>query len=90
MHTCAYTAGVPYEWNPKKAAGNLRKHGIDFADAATIFEDDNPEKRRWITIGVDALARILVVVYTWREANICIISARYATASERGEYEKGL
>ena len=52
MHRCAYTAIVSYEWDPRKAAGNLRKHDVDFADAATVFEDelavtiddDNPEQ----------------------------------------------
>ena len=40
MHRCAYTTIVSYEWDPKKAVGNLRKHDIDFADAATVFEDE--------------------------------------------------
>ena len=65
---------VGYEWDAKKAASNLRKHGIDFADAATVFEDESaltvddedPEEKRLATIGMDALARVLVVVYTWR------------------------
>ncbi len=95
MHTLA---DVGYEWDPKKAASNLRKHGIDFADAATLFEDesaltvddDDPEEKRFITIGMDALARVLVVVYTWRRENIRIISARNATPSERRAYEEGL
>ena len=95
MHTLAI---VGYEWDPKKAASNLRKHGIDFADAATVFEDesavtvddDDPEEKRFATIGMDALARVLVVVYTWRRENIRIISARNATPSERGAYEEGL
>src|SRR5438552_4631490 len=78
VHRCAYTAIVSYEWDPKKAASNLRKHDIDFADAVTAFEDelaltiddDDPNERRFVTIGMDALARILVVVYTWRADNI--------------------
>ncbi|WP_225913958.1 BrnT family toxin [Leptolyngbya ohadii] len=64
-----------YQWNRDKAAANLRKHGIDFADAVSVFSDDLaitiPDERfdeeRFITIGVDALARILVVVYTMRD-----------------------
>ncbi len=95
MHTLAI---VGYEWDPKKAASNLRKHGIDFADAATVFEDesaltvddDDPEEKRFVTVGMDALARVLVVVYTWRRENIRIISARNATPSERRAYEEGL
>lgn len=61
------------EWGPNKAASNLRKHGIDFADAATVLqdelaitiEDDDPDEDRFVTIGADALGRVLVVVYTW-------------------------
>lgn len=98
MHSCAYTCHVAYEWDQKKAASNLRKHKIDFADAVTVFEDqfavtihdDEPEEQRFVTIGIDALARVLVVVYTWREHNIRIISARKAGAEERRQYEEGL
>ncbi len=60
------------EWDSRKAAANLSKHGVDFADAATMVYDDQaitiPEERsgeeRFVTIGMDALGRILVVVYT--------------------------
>ena len=98
MHRCAYTCRVAYEWDPKKAASNLRKHKIDFADAVTVFEDDfavtidddEPEEKRFVTIGMDALARVLVVAYTWRGENIRIISARKAGAEERRQYEEGL
>lgn len=87
-----------YEWDPKKAVSNLRKHGIDFADAVSVFEDesaltvddDDPEEKRFVTVGMGALARVLVVVYTWRGENIRIISARDAMPSERREYEEGL
>ena len=89
---------MSYEWDPKKAASNLRKHDIDFADAVTVFEDelaltiddDDPDEKRFVTIGMDALARILVVVYTWRADNIRIISARKAGPEERRHYEEGL
>jgi len=89
---------VAYEWDPKKAAGNLRKHSVDFADAATVLEDefaltiddDDPDEKRFVTIGMDALARILVVAYTWRGENIRIISARHAGPDERRQYEEGL
>ena len=98
MHRCAYTAIVDYEWDPKKAASNLRKHGVDFADAALVFEDeyavtiedDDPDEKRFVSIGMDALARILVVVYMWRGEKIRIISARDATPRERREYKEGL
>lgn len=98
MHRCAYTPIVSYEWDPRKSASNLRKHKIDFADAATVFEDefaltiddDDQEEKRFVTIGMDALGRILVVVYTWRADNIRIISARTAGPDERRQYEEGL
>ena len=83
------------EWDREKAAANLRKHSIDFADAAMVLEDPlaltQPDERhreeRFVTIGVDALGRILVVVYSWRGANVRLISARRATPSERRQYE---
>lgn len=99
MHECAYTCRVAYEWDPKKAASNLRKHKVDFADAVAVFEDDfavtiddddESEEKRFVTIGMDALARVVVVVYTWRGHNIRIISARKAGAEERRQYEEGL
>ncbi len=87
-----------YEWDPKKAASNLRKHKVDFADAVAAFEDDfaitidddEPREERFVTIGMDSLARIVVVVYTWRGSNIRLISARKAGAEERRQYEEGL
>jgi len=83
------------EWDEDKAAANLRKHGVDFADAATVLEDEaaltrpdeHPEEDRWVTLGMDALGRVLVVVYTWREENPRLISARKATRTERRQYE---
>ncbi len=89
---------VGYEWDPKKAASNFRKHAIDFADAVAVLEDeraltiDDPDsdERRYLTIGLDAIARILLVVYSWRGENIRIISARKATPAERRQYEETL
>ena len=83
------------QWDADKAAANLRKHAVDFADAATVLSDEaaltiseeDPEEERWVTIGVDALGRILVVVYTWREDQVRLISARKASRSERRQYE---
>ncbi|MBV8136495.1 MAG: BrnT family toxin [Deltaproteobacteria bacterium] len=87
-----------FEWDERKARANRRKHRVDFADAATIFGDeravtvaeDDPEEERYATIGIDALARVLVVVYTMRGDRIRIISARRATKREREHYEQGL
>jgi uncharacterized DUF497 family protein len=78
------------EWDADKAAANLRKHRMDFADAATVLEDeaaltvpdDAPDETRWVTLG-----RILVVVYTWRGERVRLVSARKANPSERRQYE---
>lgn len=97
MHGCAYTVRVEFEWDPRKAVANLRKHGVDFADAATVLHDelavtlldDHPEEERHVTVGMDALGRVLVVCYTWRGEAVRLISARPATPSERRQYEAG-
>ena len=88
MHRCTYNGTVEIEWDGKKAISNLKKHGVDFADAITVLEDeraltiseDYPDEERFITIGMDSLNRVLVVVYTWRKNRIRIISARKATS----------
>ena len=85
------------EWDPAKAGANLRKHGLRFADAVTALEDANAisvrdqreDEERWITIGMDSLARILVVIYTWRDEQIRLISARLSTRRESRQYEEG-
>ncbi len=74
----------------------MKKHGIDFADAVSVFtderaitiEDDYSEEERFVTIGVDLLERVIVVVYTYRDDVLRIISARKATANERKQYEE--
>src|SRR4030066_2177481 len=91
MYDCTYIIHVDYEWDPKKALSNLKKHAISFADAVAVFtderaltiEDDCPHEQRFVTIGSDAFDRILVVIYTWRDDSIRIISARKATHHER-------
>jgi hypothetical protein len=83
------------EWDADKAVANVRKHGVDFADAATVVHDENAitvkdegtEEERFVTIGMDALARIVVVIYAWRDDRLRLISARLATAHERQQYE---
>jgi uncharacterized DUF497 family protein len=94
MHKCAYTPKM-VEWDPDKATKNLRKHRIDFADAATMLEDENaltihdddPDEDRFVTIGSDAIGRILLVIYTWQDNEIRLISARKAEPRERRQYE---
>ena len=85
-----------YEWDPNKAKSNQKKHGVRFADAVGVFEDEyaitiedeHNDEHRFITIGRDFLSRILVVVYTFRDIVIRIISARKATAREKQMYEE--
>lgn len=94
MYDCAYLGVVVFEWDPREAGANLRKHGIDFADAATVLHDelaitmvdDDTGEERFVTLGMDALGRVLVVVFTWRARRIRLISARQANARERQRY----
>ena len=76
---------------------NFAKHGVRFADATTVLEDDlaltmrdpfSEDEERWITLGRDGRGRLLVVVYTWRGENAQLISARVATARETNEYQE--
>jgi len=72
-----------FEWDKSKAINNQLKHGVSFADTFAVFEDPNAvtlddsstNEQRHITIGMDGFGRILVVIYTWRDDNIRIISA---------------
>ncbi len=84
------------EWDPRKAIANRRKHGVDFADAGTVLHDEqaitirdesSDAEDRFVTLGMDALGRVLVVVYTWRGDRPRLISARKATPRERRHYE---
>jgi uncharacterized DUF497 family protein len=89
---------VEFEWDEEKAAANLRKHAVDFADAVLVFEDelavtmgdpDSENEERFVTMGHDPCGRLLVVVYTWRGERVRLISARTATGRERRHYEAG-
>jgi uncharacterized DUF497 family protein len=83
------------EWDYLKAASNIQKHKIDFADAAAVLYDDlaitirdaDSEEERFVTLGMDSLGRILVIVYTWRQDRIRLILARRATPRDRRRYE---
>jgi uncharacterized protein len=87
---------VEFEWDPDKAASNLRKHGIRFAEAVTVLEDqaalsmpdDSSDEERFVAVGMDSRARILVMVYAVRGDRIRVISARKATRRERSQYER--
>ena len=86
---------MEFEWDRKKAIFNLRKHGVDFADAVTTFydnfaitfPDEFSDEQRFITMGMDAQARLIVTVYAWHGERIRIISARKATRRERELYK---
>ena len=67
----------------------MRKHGVNFADAVFALEDDENSvgEERFVTMGTDAVGRLLVVIYTWRGEHIRVISARKATRRERAAYE---
>ncbi len=87
-----------FEWDENKEKSNLRKHKISFDEAETVFfdsfsvtipdPDHSTEENRFIDIGMSDKNRILVVVYTEREARIRIISVRKATKAERKIYEQ--
>lgn len=83
------------EFDPAKARSNYRKHGVSFAHAeqalhdpmATTIEDpDAAGERRFVTLGMDALGRLLVVVHAERDERIRIISARKASRGEWRQY----
>ena len=86
-------------WDPRKARANLTKHGVDFAEAASVFRDPlsmtypDPDhsqgEHRYVTIGESFRGRILVVAHADRESEIRIISARRATPRERRFHEEG-
>ena len=88
-----------FEWDPAKAEANLRAHGVRFAEAVTVLEDDSALTRedpdavgesRFVTLGLSNLAHLLVVVYTYQGADsIRVISAWKANGRQRETYEKG-
>jgi uncharacterized protein len=91
---------MEFEWDPRKARINLRKHGVSFTEAGTIFGDDlaitvsdpdhSDNEDRYITIGWSDRRRLLIVSHTDRGDRIRIISARELTKTERKEYEKAI
>jgi uncharacterized DUF497 family protein len=88
---------MSFEWDPNKAAANLRKHGVQFAEAVGVFSDDyaitmnddesDRDEGRLLTLGMGIKGRVLVVVYCYSGENIRIISARTAGRMERSQYE---
>lgn len=91
-----YYRSVSFEFDPKKAAANLRKHGVSFAEAEPVLYDpmaltcedaDALAERRFLTLGTGALGRVLMVCWTERGPTVRVISARLANAQERKCYE---
>lgn len=90
---------MQFEWDPGKAAANVKKRRISFSEAAGVLEDPlsttfpdeahSEEETRFVTIGTSERGRILVVAHTERNDTIRIISARRATRREREFYEQG-
>lgn len=90
---------MEFEWNPEKAAINLKKHNLSFQEAATVFDDSlsvtfpDPDhsigESRYVIIGMSRSGQLLVVSHTDRENRTRIISARKATRQERRFYEEG-
>ena len=86
-----------FEWDREKADSNLRKHGVSFEEAVTVFYDalattlSDPEhsvgELRLVTFGYSSHDRLLVVAHSERGSRIRIISAREATAHEKRRYE---
>ncbi len=94
MPTVSFASGeLTFEWESAKAAANVRKHGVSFEEAATVFldphaslfddPDSNVDEARFLLVGVSAGTRLLVVVHVERGKHLRIISARRATRAEQ-------
>lgn len=86
---------MEFDFDPAKARSNIRKHGVSFAHAeqalrdelaVTVEDPDAVGEQRFVTLGMDALGRVLVVVHTQREERTRVISARKASRSESEQY----
>jgi len=90
---------LQFVWDPRKAAENLSRHGVPFHEAATVFDDPlaltypdpdhSEDESRYLTFGISADGRLLVVAHTEGRDTIRIISSRRATRNERKIYEEG-
>ena len=88
-----------FEWDPKKAAKNLKKHGVTFQEAATVFgdplamtfpdPDHSEDEERHLTFGLSLQRRLIVVSHTQRGEQTRIITARLMDREERVIYEEG-
>jgi uncharacterized protein len=91
---------LKFEWDPKKAASNLSRHGVSFEEGITVFrdvlarifddEDHSTDEQREIIIGHSAKQRLLIVCFTSQGESVRIFSARKATKREREDYEENV
>jgi uncharacterized DUF497 family protein len=89
---------LSFEWDPGKAEDNIRKHGVPFDEAMTVFADPlattifdpdhSDDEDRYLSLGMSSANRLLVVSFTDRDDRIRIISARVASRRERKQYEE--
>ncbi len=89
--------GLRFEWDKRKADSNLKKHGVFFQEATSVFADTlsitipdpdhSASEARFLDLGRSHRDRLLVISYTERGEAIRIISARRASRSERNDYE---
>ena len=89
---------MTFEWDPAKARANVRKHGVSFIEALSVFKDPlgrlvpdvrhSVAEQRFALLGVSERGRLLAVMFTERGDHIRLISARRATRSERHVYEE--
>jgi len=90
---------MDFEWDETKAAANEQKHGVPFVEAMTVFADElsltgydpdhSDDEDRYVTMGMSAEGRLLVLSHTDRGDKVRIISAREASRRERKDYEDG-
>ena len=87
-----------FEWDARRAGANRRRHGVDFADAVLVLQDEQAltvagkitavDEPRLLSLGRDALGRVIVVAYTRGGQRFRLVSARRATPAERGQYRR--
>jgi uncharacterized DUF497 family protein len=88
-----------FDWDPTKAASNLKDHKVSFEEASTVFgdplamlmadPDHSEEEEQYLVLGMSLQGRLLVVSFAERPPRTRLISAREATRHERRQYEEG-
>jgi uncharacterized DUF497 family protein len=105
LHDIRVDSGKPapfmeFDWDEEKAASNIKKHGVSFEEAKSVFDDPlyvdfydpnhSAEEYRYLIVGMSRQKRLLIVAYTERHDVTRLISAREVTRREREAYEEGL